>query len=62
MIKTKNFKTHKDWKKVKKIDIKKNLEREIEEILGKQITTKDDSKNGNYRTKRNSVFRKDKRS
>ncbi|MHA2254955.1 MAG: hypothetical protein ACXAAM_02680 [Candidatus Heimdallarchaeaceae archaeon] len=55
MTKTKNFKAQ----KVKEIGIKKKLEREIEEILGKQITVKDDSKNGSYKTKRNSVFRKD---
>lgn len=57
MIKTKNYKPQ----KVKEIGIKKKLEREIEEILGKQITVKNDSKNGSYKTKGNSVFRKDKR-
>ena len=61
MMKTKKIKTHKDRKNVKEIEIKKKLEREIEEILGKQITVKDDSRNGIYETKRNSIIRKDKR-
>ncbi len=61
MIETKNFKNKKAWKKVKTVDIKKKLEREIEEILDKQINEKNDSKNGSYNAKRNSIFRKDNR-
>jgi len=60
MMKTKNGKFPKNSKKVKEIEIKKKLEREIEEILYKQITTNDDIKNGTYLTKKNSIFRKDK--
>ncbi len=60
MIKAEEIKNNKDWKKVKEVAIKKKLEREIEEILDKQINDKKDNKKGSYQTRRNSIFRKDK--
>lgn len=59
MVKTINMKTRKVQKNVKEIDIKKKLEREIEDILSKQVTIKNESKNRSYPIKRNSIFRKD---
>ena len=47
-------------KKVKEINIKKKLGREIEEILIKQITIKKDSKNRSYPTRRNSILQKNR--
>ena len=60
MVKTTDMKIYKDQKKVKEIGIKKKLERELEEILYKQITLKNDSEIGSYQIRRKSISRKDK--
>ncbi len=61
MIKTGKINIHKDRKIEKRIEIKKKLEREIEEILGKQITVNSYNKDGSYQAERKSIFRKDRR-
>ncbi len=61
MAKTRNSKSPKNLK-IKEIAIKKKLERELEEILDKQIITQNNNgNNGFYSTNRNSNIRKDKR-
>lgn len=60
MAKARNFKSPKKMK-IKEIAIKKKLERELEEILDKQINTNDVSKNGSYSSSTNSILPKDKR-
>jgi hypothetical protein len=59
-MKEKEIKKQEDLKKKKEIEIKKHLMREIEEILDKQITIKNDKKYGDYQSRRKSIFRKEK--
>ena len=60
MIKSDNINIYKDWKIVKKIEINKKLEKEIEEILGKHVCGKDENRNSSYPSERKSIFRKNR--
>lgn len=59
MIKSNNI--NKDWKIVKKIEINRKLEREIDAILGKRINLKSGNNGSSYQKKRKSIFRKEER-
>lgn len=61
MIKSNNINIYKDWKIVKKVEIDRKLEREIDAIVGKWISVKSENKSSSYQKKRKSIFRKDKR-
>jgi len=61
MIKSDNINIYKDWKIVKKIEINRKLEREIDAILGKRIHLKSKNHDSSYQKKRKSIFRKDER-
>ena len=61
MIKSSNINLYKDWKIVKKIEINRKLEREIEAILSKRISVKSENKNSSYQKKGKSIFRKERR-
>lgn len=61
MIKSDNINIHKDWKTVKKIEINRKLEREIDAIIGKRIYVKSRNNSSNYQKKRKSIFRKEER-
>ncbi|MHA1217965.1 MAG: hypothetical protein ACTSSN_04860 [Candidatus Heimdallarchaeaceae archaeon] len=61
MIKSDNINIYKDWKIVKKIEINRKLEREIDAIIGKRIYVKSENNSSSYQKKRKSIFRKDKR-
>ncbi|MCG3258735.1 MAG: hypothetical protein H7644_03260, partial [Candidatus Heimdallarchaeota archaeon] len=43
MIKSDNINIYKDWKIVKKIEINRKLEREIDAIIGKRIYVKSEN-------------------
>jgi len=45
MIKSNNINIYKDWKIVKKVEINRKLEREIDAIVGKWISVKSENKN-----------------
>ncbi len=61
MIKSSNIYLYKDWKIVKKIEINRKLEREIEAILSKSISVKSENKNSSYQKKGKLIFRKERR-
>jgi hypothetical protein len=60
MISSDNTKVHKDWKIVKKVEIEEELERELEDILGKQLFKTNEIKKNNYPAERKTIFRKSK--
>ena len=60
MTNTNNITLHKDWKIVREIKIDRELERELERIIGKQIHNDSEEKNGQYESKRRSIFHKKK--
>ncbi len=61
MIKSDNINIYKDWKIVKKIEINRKLEREIDTIIGKRIYAKSRNNASSYQKKRKSIFRKEER-
>ena len=61
MTNTEKIQLHKDWKIVKEIKLKKDLERELEDILAKRMESGDMSANGGYKAKRRSIFKKSKK-
>ena len=59
-MKTQNITLHKNWKIVREIKINKELERELEAILGKHVLLGGEKNNGHYATERRSIIKKNR--